>query len=112
MTSTPTGWIVAGHHYDDREVPEPFRQLQPSTNNVGASMWIHLTSGARIAALPTGPWHGGYYAFYYTAPHSDTPVLLKEWTASQRRWDGDETQYFTCFEEACDYFNSAVGKAI
>src|SRR5262245_22906407 len=55
-STTPVGWIVAGHAFDDDELPAPFDSLGTNSNNVGASVWVELSSGAMIAAVPTGLW--------------------------------------------------------
>ena len=38
--TTPPGWIVASHAFDDSDVPPPFNLEVSKSNNVGASVWI------------------------------------------------------------------------
>lgn len=107
---TPAGWIVAGHVYGHKELPPPFDSIGLDSNNVGASVWIHLVSGSMIAAIPTGPWDDqARFAFYYAGPNATSAIPLRDWTADQRQWDG--TAADTCDRrraQAIAYFNSAM----
>lgn len=51
-TRTPTGWLVSSHSFDDDELPIPFDSVGTDSNDVGAAVWIHLTSRAMIAVEP------------------------------------------------------------
>lgn len=106
---TPPGWLAAGHTYNDDELPAPFDTLRFNSRNIGASVWIHLASGAKIAAVPTGPWdEKAGFAFYYADRDAQVPLPLPGWTNAQREWDGSESQYTSCHREAIGFFNSAL----
>lgn len=106
--TTPPGWIVAGHSFDDKEVPPPFNLVDFDSNNIGASIWIHMSSGAMIAALPNGKWnqHGAQFRFFYAAPNATTAIPLADWSGDQEPWDrGDRGPLFR-HAQAITYFNN------
>lgn len=110
-TRTPAGWLVASHSFDDDELPIPFDSVRTDSNNVGAAVWIHLASGAMIAAIPPGPWRRpGRFAFYYTGPLGVSVIPLKEWTDAQQRWDGTEPNTIPFREAAIDFFNRTLSR--
>lgn len=111
-STTPAGWIVAGHAYDDDTLPAPFDSVGAQSNNVGASVWIHLSSGAMVAAIPDGPWNrpNQQFKFYYAPPRAAAPIQLDGWNGAQRAWNGRES----CapdihHKHAIEFFNSVVG---
>lgn len=107
---TPTGWIAAGHYYDDNKLPPPFDTLRIESNNVGASVWIYGATGAMIAAVPSGPRDvAAEYKFYYAANATAAPMLMLGWSNAQSQWNGnDSTQYVQRHREAVQFFNSAL----
>ncbi|GAB4950117.1 MULTISPECIES: hypothetical protein [Mycobacterium avium complex (MAC)] len=107
---TPAGWILAGHFYDDKELPPPFDSVGCDSNNVGACVWIHLISGAMVAAIPTGRWNDqAGFAFYYAGPNGTSAIPLSGWTGDQRQWDGTDPNAFDRHrDQAIAYFNSRV----
>lgn len=107
---TPTGWIAAGHYYDDNKLPPPFDTLRIESNNVGASVWIYGATGAMIAAVPSGPRNvAAEYKFYYAASATAAPMLMLGWSNAQNQWNGDDsTQYVQRHREAVQFFNSAL----
>ncbi|WP_255802057.1 hypothetical protein [Mycobacteroides abscessus] len=107
----PRGWAVLEHYFNDDELPEPFKSLGFDTNNVGASVWVYLTTGAMVAAIPTGGWRQrARFAFYYAAPNSTVAFPLEQWTEAQKYWDGsDSDQYRPLHDAAIEYFNRVAG---
>lgn len=111
-STTPAGWIVAGHVHTDDQLPAPFDSIGAQSNNLGASLWVQLTTGAMIAAIPTGTWYmtGSQYKFYYAAPNACSPVLLVGWNEAQGLWDGQDADApHARHRQAIEYFNSVVG---
>lgn len=110
----PADWVVAGHSFNDDELPAPFDSIGCKSNNIGASVWVHLASGAMIAAVPTGPWkERAQFAFYYARPNATSAIRLKGWSNGQEMWDGsDADDYRTLHKQAIAYFNSAVGRMV
>lgn len=105
----PVGWIVAGHDYGDKELPKPFDSIDFYSNNIGASVWIHVSSGAMIAAIPTGEWSvPAQFKFYYAPPGGASAIPLEGWNADQELWTED-CGYTTRHDEAIAYFNATVG---
>lgn len=107
----PSGWAVVDLYFDDHELPEPFKSLGFETNNVGASVWVYLTTGAMVAAIPTGGWNKeARFAFYYAAPNSAVALPLEQWTEAQKHWDGSDPNHFTpLHDSAIEYFNAVAG---
>ncbi|SKU75245.1 Uncharacterised protein [Mycobacteroides abscessus subsp. bolletii] len=107
---TPAGWAVVSHSFDDDEVPEPFKSIGLQSNNIGASVWVQLSSGAMVAALPTGLWkERANFAFYYAAPGAKLAIPLVGWTDQQHEWDGsDPDAYNRHHDFAIEYFNASV----
>lgn len=109
---TPSGWLAAGHTYNDDELPAPFNILGFNSRNIGASVWIHLASGAKIAAVPTGPWDArAQFSFYYADRDAQTPILLEGWTSPQQQWDGSQNEYGARHRDAIGFFNAALSSA-
>lgn len=109
--TSPAEWIAAGHAHDDDQLPAPFDAVRSDSNNVGASVWIHVATGAMIAAIPTGRWkEPAQFAFYYAAPAAQTAMPLIGWTSSQLQWDGSDPNAYTRHHDmAIAYFNSRLG---
>ncbi|CPS24961.1 Uncharacterised protein [Mycobacteroides abscessus subsp. abscessus] len=107
----PAGWAVLDHSYDDADLPAPFNAIGFDSNNIGASVWVYLPTGAMVAAIPTGLWkERAQFAFYYAAPHAKTAVPLQEWSDAQREWDGtDPNHYDQRHDDAIAYFNAMAG---
>lgn len=107
---TPAGWLVAGHSFNDAAIPAPFDSLAVQSNNIGASVWIHVASGAMIAAVPTATWdQPGQFAFYYAASTNGSPFELQAWTVEQRSWDTDSAAgYSRQHRLAIEYFNATM----
>lgn len=107
----PAGWIAAGHSYGDEELPEPFNAIGFKSNNIGASVWIELTSGAMVAALPTGVWkERAQFAFYFAPANATSAIWLKGWSADQESWDGSDPKDFRIrHRRAISYFNAVIG---
>lgn len=105
--TTPPGWIVASHAFDDSDVPPPFNLVVIDSNNIGTSVWIHLQSGAMIAALPTGKWDqkNAQFRFFYAAPNATTAIPLIDWSADQEPWDTEGRGFLIRHAEAITYFN-------
>lgn len=110
--TTPAGWIVAGHAYDDAALPAPFDAIGAESNNIGASVWVHLGSGAMIAAIPTGLWRSAHeqFKFYYAPPRAAAPIPLDGWNGAQFTWDGTDSEAPSArHRDAIKFFNSVVG---
>lgn len=107
----PAGWVAAGHSYHDDELPAPFNAIGFKSNNIGASVWIQLTSGAMVAAMPTGLWkERAQFAFYFAPPNATSAILLKGWSADQEQWNGsDANDCRIRHRRAVVYFNSVIG---
>lgn len=104
--TTPEGWIVAGHNLDDEDVPPPFDHRVRPSNNIGASLWIHIASGAMIAALPSGNWSEyARFSFFYAAPNATAAVPMTSWTKDQECWNS-ERPYELFHTAAIAYFNT------
>ncbi|WP_267326137.1 hypothetical protein [Mycolicibacterium mucogenicum] len=105
--TTPPGWIVAGNSFDDKKVPPPFKIVGSDSNNLGAMLWIHLQSGAMIAALPSGKWNEPHaqFRFFYAASVAAVAIELIAWSANQERW-GDAGEVDARRAEAIAYFNN------
>lgn len=114
VEAVPAGWVVASHDFQDKGLPAPFDQIKVSSRNLGASVWIHIASGAMIAAVPTGPWNErAKYAFYYAAPSGVTAIELKGWSVDQPEWDTSSVNVcITCHDQAKEYFNSKLSPAL
>lgn len=114
VSAVPAGWVVASHDYQDSDFPAPFDQIQVNSRNLGASVWIHITSGAMIAAVPTGAWNEhANYAFYYAAPNGTRAIALKDWTSDQPAWDASSVNVcISCHDQAKEYFNSKLSPAL
>lgn len=113
--SRPTAvasWIVAGYHYHDDELPPPFNSVETKSDNIGAIVWIHFSSGAMVAAIPTGRWKDrALFAFYYAGPNAAIPIPLQAWTSAQTYWDGSNSGDFVAHHRAAvEYFNSAMNQ--
>lgn len=107
----PAGWAVLSHSYDDADLPKPFNALGFDSNNIGASVWVYLSTGAMVAAIPTGLWkERAQFAFYYAAPDAEVAVPLQEWSDAQHEWDGtDPNHYDHRHDAAVAYFNAMAG---
>ncbi|SIN50904.1 Uncharacterised protein [Mycobacteroides abscessus subsp. abscessus] len=75
----PAGWAVLDHSYDDADLPAPFNTIGFDSNNIGASVWVYLPTGAMVAAIPTGLWkERAQFAFYYAAPNGLSVISFCE----------------------------------
>ncbi|MEN4464437.1 hypothetical protein LT337_32360 (plasmid) [Mycolicibacterium fortuitum] len=103
----PRGWAVLDHHYNDRDLPEPFRSLGFDSNNLGASVWLNLGTGAMVGAIPTGLWkQRAKYAFYHVAPNAGQAIPMPAWTYEQPQWDGSNVnECVRLHDAAIEYFN-------
>lgn len=106
--TTPPGWIVASHAFDDSDVPPPFNREVSKSNNVGASVWIHVQSGAMIAALPSGTWDqtAAKFRFFYATPNASTAIPLTGWSEDQESWDNEDRGFLFRHAQAITYFNA------
>ncbi|MBN7329473.1 Uncharacterised protein [Mycobacteroides abscessus subsp. abscessus] len=107
----PAGWAVLDHSCDDRDLPAPFSGLGLKSNNVGASVWVYLSTGAMVAAIPTGPWkESAQFDFFYAAPGASVALRMAQWCRRQEQWDGSSVVHCNRLHEAAvAYFNEAVG---
>lgn len=110
---TPDGWIVAGHTYNDSELPAPFDSIGHKSSNIGASVWIHVASGAMVAALPTGRWdEPAQFAFYFAWRNATSAFRMKGWCDDQAPWSGSHSDDYSPYHErAIAYFNSTIQSA-
>jgi len=109
--AVPAGWAVLDHSCDDRDLPAPFSALGVKSNNVGASVWVYLSTGAMVAAIPTGPWkEPAQFDFFYSAPGAAAALRMAQWCRRQEQWDGSSITHCNRLHEAAvAYFNAAVG---
>lgn len=109
----PAGWIAAGHSFRDDELPAPFDALNFSSNNIGASVWVHIASGAMIAAVPTGRWKDrAGFAFYYASPSGTSPISLEGWTSEQELWCGSTPDHQAHHDRAVEYFTAMINRSV
>lgn len=106
----PAGWAVLDHDYGDADLPEPFNSIGFHSNNIGASVWVYLSTGAMVAAVPTGLWkERGQFDFFYAAPGAKVALRMRDWSDEQNRWDGsDPNHYDQHHDAAIAYFNAKV----
>ncbi|SIM07008.1 Uncharacterised protein [Mycobacteroides abscessus subsp. abscessus] len=106
----PAGWAVLDHSCNDRDLPAPFDALDLKSNNVGASVWVYLSTGAMVAAIPTGPWkEQAQFDFFYAAPGAAVALRMAEWSKRQEQWDGSSVVHCNRLHEAAvTYFNAAI----
>ena len=107
----PAGWAVLSHSYDDADLPAPFNAIGTQSNNIGASVWVYLSTGAMVAAIPTGMWkERAQFDFFYAAPGAKAALRMTGWSNDQRQWDGsDPNHYSERHDEAIAYFIAMVG---
>lgn len=81
-------WFEAATSVPSHELPSPLAQHAADDGGVGACLWIHATSGAMIAAIPTGRWDtpGARFAFYYSHPGLPHALHLDGWTYALSAW--------------------------
>lgn len=99
------------HFFDDADLPEPFSALGLVSNNIGASVWVYLSTGAMVAAIPTGLWkERAQFDFFYAAPSAKIALRMREWSDDQEQWDGsDPNHYGERHDAAIAYFNAMAG---
>ncbi|MCX2966220.1 type II toxin-antitoxin system Phd/YefM family antitoxin [Gordonia aquimaris] len=81
-------WFEAARSVPSHQLPSPLDQHAVDDGGVGACLWIHATSGAMIAAIPTGRWDtpGAHFAFYYSHPGLPRALHLDGWTYALAAW--------------------------
>ncbi len=95
-------WVLAAKAFKDDELPSPFDSVAPASNNLGVLLWVHLPSGAMIAAVPTGPWNQrGWFHLYYAAPRASRPLSLQLWSGDlEAQWDGTDPRQARAAQDA------------
>ena len=108
---TSLDWALAGTGFRDKELPSPFDVLAPESNNFGAVIWVHLASGAMIAAVPTAEWkESGSFQFHYAAPNADKSLPMQMWCDESMFWDGSAPQHaFAAQNAVVEFMNLRLG---